>query len=181
MESYKIFKKILIIPSNIQIKNKKNGLIFYGPLGLTFLDFKNLDKKGVGAIDFCQETHSLRICSFSKSFFGCISKLVENKINGVTQGFLTSLRIIGVGYRVQMQNQSLIFKLGYSHDIKYDLPSSVRAFLLEPTLICFYGIDKNQVTQTAAKIRQLKPPSVYKGKGIRFSNEVIHLKLGKRK
>lgn len=181
MKSYKNLKKNIQLPFNIEIKNKDNILNFSGPLGFSMIDLKKIDKEGVGAIGFCQKSHSLFISSHSKSFFGCISKLIENKINGITRGFLISLRIIGIGYRVQLQNQSLILKVGFSHDLKYELPLSVRAFLLEPTLICFYGIDKNQLTQTVAKIKKLKPPSPYKGKGLCFSNEVVSLKVGKRK
>ena len=120
----------------------------------------------------------------SKSFFGCVSSIIQNKIYGVTRGFLIYIRVIGVGYRAQLQgieNQMLYLKVGFSHDIKFEVPKAVRAFLLEPTLICLYGIDKNQLTQTASKIKKIKTPSVYKGKGIRLVNEKIILKTGKKR
>jgi large subunit ribosomal protein L6 len=120
----------------------------------------------------------------SKSFFGCVSSIIQNKIYGVTRGFLIYMRIIGVGYRAQLQgaeNQMLYLKVGFSHDIKFEVPRAVRVFLLEPTLICLYGIDKNQVTQTASKIKKIKLPSVYKGKGIRLVNDKIVLKAGKKR
>ena len=119
-----------------------------------------------------------------KSFFGCVSSIIQNKIYGVTRGFLIYIRIIGVGYRAQLQgieNQILYLKVGFSHDIKFEVPKAVRAFLLEPTLICLYGVDKNQLTQTASKIKKIKIPSVYKGKGIRLVNEKIILKTGKKR
>jgi large subunit ribosomal protein L6 len=75
----------------------------------------------------------------------------------------------------------LRLKVGFSHDLVFQIPDSIRLFLIEPTLICLYGIDKNQVTQIASKIREIQPPSVYKGKGIAFSEEVVILKQGKRK
>ena len=75
----------------------------------------------------------------------------------------------------------MFLKLGYSHDIIYKIPSSIKLFLLDPTLICFFSVDKNQVTQIAAKIRNLRRPSAYKGKGIRLINEKILLKQGKKK
>jgi ribosomal protein L6P/L9E len=120
----------------------------------------------------------------SKSFFGCVSSIIQNKIYGVTRGFLIYVRIIGVGYRAQLQgieNQILYLKVGFSHDIKFEVPKAVRVFLLEPTLICLYGIDKNQVTQTASKIKKIKIPSVYKGKGIRLVSDKIILKAGKKR
>lgn len=182
----KNFQKKFKIPSNVEIKKIGDVLLFFGPLGCSTINMKKLDPKGVGAIAYNKQ--AFIISSYSKSFLGSICSHVINQIHGVTRGFLVYLRIVGVGYRAQLENQytscicqSLHLKLGFSHDLQFTLPPSVRAFLLEPTLIGFYGIDKNQVTQTAAKIRQLRTPSVYKGKGIRFINEVVTLKLGKRK
>ena len=71
--------------------------------------------------------------------------LLKNKIEGVTKGVLVYLRIVGIGYRASLSEQTLTFKLGYSHDVTYELPGSMRAFLPEPTLVGLYGIDKNQV------------------------------------
>jgi len=73
-----------------------------------------------------------------------LQSLLKNKIEGVTKGFLVYLRISGIGYRAAIDGQTLTFKLGYSHDVAYDLPDSMRAFLPEPTLVGLYGIDKNQ-------------------------------------
>lgn len=145
-----------------------------------FMDEVNV-KKSLKKSNDSLNTKYIIFCTSSKPFFGLFSSIIVNKIHGVTRGFLTYIRIIGVGYRAMLENQTLQFKLGFSHDIKFKLPCSVRAFLLEPTLICLYGIDKNQVTQIAAKIRQIKPPSVYKGKGIRLTHETIFTKTGKRK
>lgn len=74
-----------------------------------------------------------------------LQSLLQNKLEGVTKGFLVYLRISGIGYRASLTDQTLTFKLGYSHDIAYELPPAMRAFLPEPTLIGLYGIDKNQV------------------------------------
>ena len=140
---------------------------------------KSLDKD-----DTVRTKKLLFFSTNSKSFFGCVSSIIQNKIYGVTRGFLIYVRIIGVGYRAQLQgieNQMLYLKVGFSHDIKFEVPKAVRVFLLEPTLICLYGIDKNQVTQTASKIKKIKIPSVYKGKGIRLVNDKIILKAGKKR
>ena len=185
------------LPENVKIEKKDETLFISGPLGITELNLKKLDPNGIGAISLekKQENNNfstlvenkndkLFFCTNCKAFFGLVSSLIKNKIYGVTRGFLVYIRIVGVGYRAQLEGletQSLSLKLGFSHDIKFKLPFSIRAFLLEPTLICIYGIDKNQVTQIACKIRQIKVPSVYKGKGIRFLNENINLKAGKRR
>jgi large subunit ribosomal protein L6 len=188
------------IPENVQIEKKNNTLFISGPLGFTELNLKKLDPDGIGAISLekNKKTNNLTVftsgtsakkekfcfCTNSKAFFGCVSSIIQNKIHGVTRGFLVYIRIIGVGYRAQLEGfdkQNLHLKLGFSHDSKFELPPSIRAFLLEPTLICLYGIDKNQVTQIASKIKQIKIPSVYKGKGIRLAHENISLKARRRK
>jgi ribosomal protein L6P/L9E len=100
---------------------------------------------------------------------------------GVTRGFLVYLRISGIGYRASLSGQTLTLKLGHSHDCTYTLPPSLRAVLPEPTRVGIYGVDKNQVTQAAANIVALRPPSVYKGKGVRLEGTEVRLKPGKRK
>ena len=110
-----------------------------------------------------------------------IRTLIKQKQQGVSRGYFTYLRLIGVGYRVFLVQNQLTFKLGFSHFVKVTVPSSIRVFLPEPTLICFYGLDKNQVTQIAAKIKEIKPPSPYKGKGIRILDAQVRIKVGKKK
>lgn len=107
--------------------------------------------------------------------------LYKQKIQGVSRGYFTYLRLVGVGYRVFLINNTLTFKLGFSHFIKIVVPSSIRVFLPEPTLICIYGLDKNEVTQIGAKVQEIKRPSPYKGKGIRVLDAEIKLKIGKKK
>ena len=118
-----------------------------------------------------------------KSMLETFKKLISNRFHGVRFGFTLYLRVVGVGYRVsyKSQNHRLIFKVGLSHDVEFQLPPSIRVFVLEPTLFCLFGINKNQVTQVGAKIRMIRPPEVYKGKGIRLVEEEIKLIQGKRK
>lgn len=188
MKQIKNYKTKIIIPDNVKIIKKQNSLFFYGPLGSAELSLEKLDVLGVTALQYCNDNFTKKnffLTSNSKRFFVCISNIIQNKIIGVCSGFLIAMRIIGVGYRAEIikngKNQILCFKIGFSHDLEYVIPSSVRIFLLEPTVIYLYGVDKNQITQIAAKIRQIKPPSVYKGKGIRLLNESVFTKPGKRK
>lgn len=169
------------IPQKVTIEKKGDLLKFSGPLGSTYLNLNKIDPNGLGGISLNSNKNQLELLSPSKSFFGLFKKLIENKIRGITRGFLVYLKIIGIGYRASLQDENLVLKLGYSHDILYKIPSSVRLFLIEPTVICLFGIDKNQITQIATKIRDLRKPSVYKGKGIRLINEKILLKQGKKK
>nr|AST08892.1 ribosomal protein L6 [Micractinium conductrix] len=169
------------LPEKVTIEKKQNLLKFSGPLGSTYLNLNKIDPEGLGGISLNPEKNKVELLSPSKAFFGLFKKLIENKIIGVSRGFLIYLKIVGIGYRASLQNESLLLKLGYSHDILYQIPLSIKIFLVDPTLICLFGIDKNQVTQIAAKIRKLRKPSAYKGKGIRLINEKILLKQGKKK
>jgi large subunit ribosomal protein L6 len=175
----------LSVPNGVKIEKKKDFLIFSGPLGLTKVEYTKIDPTGIGGIHLSKDEKTLIIYSESKSFKASLISLLKNKIRGVSVGFLISLRIVGVGYRASLEKNFsktvLHFKLGYSHNLKYILPESIRAFLLEPSLLCLFGVDKNQVSQLGSKIRNFKVPERYKGKGIRFTNEKVALSQGKRK
>ena len=181
MNIKKQYEITIKIPENITLEKKENSLLFSGPLGNSSINFKKIDPMGLCGISLNLNNQELKFITHSKSFYGLFKTLIENKLQGVSRGFLIYLKIIGIGYRAHLENNTLYLKLGYSHDIIYKMPSSIKIFLLEPTLICLFGIDKNQITQVAAKIRDLRRPSVYKGKGIRLAQENIILKAGKRK
>lgn len=110
-----------------------------------------------------------------------ITSIFSKKAEGVSRGFFIYLKIVGIGYRVFLNEDLLTLKLGFSHLYKTKVPNSVKIFLPEPTLLCLYGIEKNQVSQVAAQIIQIKRPSPYKGKGIRVLDSKITLKTGKKK
>jgi large subunit ribosomal protein L6 len=177
-KSYKYTTKIEI-PEKVTIERKNNFLLFSGPLGKSKLNISKLDKNGFAALSIKEKT--LVITSSVEPFFKTLETLLKNRIIGVCQGFLTYLRIVGVGYRATIKQTTLTLKVGYSHDVKYKLPESVRVFLLQPTLVCLFGLEKNQITQIAAKIREIRPPSPYKGKGIRLLQENVIIKQGKQK
>lgn len=109
---------------------------------------------------------------------GLMRALVNNMVNGVSQGFSKKLEINGVGFRVAMQGADLKFNLGFSHDVIYKLPVGVTA-VIEQNTITVSGIDRQQVGQVAAEIRALKKPEPYKGKGIKYADERIVRKSGK--
>lgn len=96
-----------------------------------------------GYYDTCWRSSTFLRC------FACLAQsLIKNKIEGVTKGYLIYLKIVGIGYRASVEGQTITFKVGFAHDVAYDLPPSMRAFAPEPTLVGIYGIDKNQVWQT---------------------------------
>ena len=197
MKSLKKIESQISIPPSVKVEKKQQLLTFSGVLGVTKLDLTKIDPQGLGGIKISEDGKSVYIYSQSKPFFYSLEKVLKNKIRGVYVGFLKSLRIVGVGYRTSLETNRkkegivslsgkdtydfLNFKLGYSHNLKYQCPPSIRCFVLEPTLLTLFGIDKNQVSQVGSKIRSFKVPERYKGKGIRFTTEKITLSQGKRK
>lgn len=117
----------------------------------------------------------------SKALQGMARSLVANMVTGVTQGFEKKLEIIGVGFRADLQGESLKLTLGYSHPILYPVPKGIRVEVDKQTLITVKGINKQQVGIVAAQLRSIKPPEPYKGKGIRYLGERIRKKVGKTK
>jgi len=115
-----------------------------------------------------------------KALHGLTRSLLSNMVTGVSTGFVITLEIVGVGYRVEAKGKDLVFSLGYSNPIDYSLPKGVTSTIEERgTRLILEGIDKQLVGETAARIRKLRPPDAYKGKGVRYAGEILRLKAGK--
>ncbi len=117
----------------------------------------------------------------ARSAWGMSRTLVANMMKGVTDGYSKSLEINGVGYRAAVQGKVLQLNLGYSHDVNYDIPAGIEIKTPKPTEITVSGINKQQVGQVAAEIRDWRGPEPYKGKGIKYAGEYIFRKEGKKK
>ncbi len=117
----------------------------------------------------------------ARSMWGMTRTMVQNLITGVNAGFEKKLEITGVGYRAQVQGSNLQLALGFSHDVVYPVPAGIEVKCPKPTEIIISGIDKQTVGQVAAEIREFRPPEPYKGKGVRYANEFIVRKEGKKK
>lgn len=115
----------------------------------------------------------------TKAAHGLMRQLIKNMVIGVSEGFQKNLVIIGVGYKAELQKNILVMTLGYANDIEYVIPEGIKVALDGPTKISVSGIDKQLVGQTAAEIRSLRKPEPYKGKGVRYDNEVVRSKSGK--
>jgi large subunit ribosomal protein L6 len=115
----------------------------------------------------------------ARAMHGLARSIVRNVVQGVGDGFKKELDIIGVGYRVQAKGEYLIFNLGYSHPIYYEVPNGLEAKINSPTKLALSGVDKELVGQAAAEIRSFRPPEPYKGKGIKYADEIIRRKEGK--
>jgi len=117
----------------------------------------------------------------SRAMWGTVRANVKNLVEGVTNGYKKQLDITGVGYRAAAQGQILTLALGFSHDIKYIVPAGITVTVEKQTSILLVGADKQKLGQVAAEIRSLRPPEPYKGKGVRYSDEVVRRKEGKKK
>jgi large subunit ribosomal protein L6 len=117
----------------------------------------------------------------ARSKWGMSRTMVVNILSGVKGGFEKKLEINGVGYRASMQGKNLQLALGYSHDVLYEIPEGITIVVPKPTEIVITGIDKQKVGQVAAEIRKYRGPEPYKGKGIKYANETIFRKEGKKK
>ena len=115
-----------------------------------------------------------------KKFHGTANALINNMIIGVTEGFSKKLESVGVGYRFQLSGKKLVVKAGYSHDVNVDIPDGIQVEVPSNTELVVKGIDKQLVGKFAAEIRDIRTPEPYKGKGIRYTDEHVRLKEGKK-
>ena len=150
-----------------------------GPKGaLQFVVHDDVDVKlENGAIKVAPRFETKR----ARALYGTSRARVANLIEGVTKGFEKKLEITGVGYRAALQGKNLQLALGYSHDVVYAIPEGITIVVPKPTEITITGTDSQRVGQVAAEIRAYRPPEPYKGKGVKYANEFIFRKEGKKK
>jgi len=117
----------------------------------------------------------------TRMLWGTARSIIFNLVKGVDKGFYQYLELKGLGYRVSIINKELVLNLGYSHVIKYNIPEGISITCINPTSITIYGSDKQRVGQIAAEIRSFRKPEPYKGKGIKYKDEIIFRKEGKKK
>ena len=117
----------------------------------------------------------------ARAMWGTTRSLLQNIVTGVSEGFKVELEIHGVGYRAAVEGAELVLQLGYSHEVRHAIPDGISIACERPTQIAVSGIDRQQVGQVAAEIRAYRKPEPYKGKGIRYANEIIVRKEGKKK
>ena len=117
----------------------------------------------------------------ARKMWGTARSVISNLVTGVSEGFTRNLEINGVGYRAQVQGNELILQLGFSHDVHYPIPDGITIQCSDPTHISISGANKQRVGQIAAEIRGFRPPEPYKGKGVKYADEYILRKEGKKK
>ncbi|MFH0844207.1 MAG: 50S ribosomal protein L6 [Pseudomonadota bacterium] len=172
----RIGKKPIPIPKDVIIDQKGDILTVKGPKGELELKMNPMVR-----MDREQDIIVLSVedgNKASKALHGLFRSHIANMVMGVTKGFERILEIVGVGYKAELSGKTAIFHLGYSHPINFPLPEGIEA-KIEKTRIILSGIDKALLGETAAKIRRLREPETYKGKGIRYTDEIIKKKAGK--
>lgn len=175
----RIGKNPVRIPSGVEVLLASQTLTAKGRLGTLSLVVSNEVDASIadGTVMIAPKSDTKR----SRAMWGTTRALVNNMVTGVSTGFSVNLEITGVGYRAQVQGDTLNLQLGYSHDIPFPIPDDVRITCDRPTVITVSGADRQRVGQIAAEIRAYRPPEPYKGKGIRYATETVRRKEGKKK
>lgn len=174
----RIGKQVIVIPKGVKVNIDSDIVKVEGPKGILVqplskklnIDISNGEIKVTRKIEDDKETNMMH---------GLTRSLIANMVKGVVDGFQKSLEIVGVGYKADVQGGTINLILGYSHPIKYDLPKGVTATIEKQTNITLKGVDKRLLGQTAAEIRAFRLPDPYKGKGIKYTGEIIRRKAGK--
>jgi len=173
----RVGKQIIIIPEKTQVIKNDGNLVVKGPLGELARDFKsniniNINDNEI-TLEPADDTQS------SKVLWGTYASHIKNMVQGVNTQYEKKLIVEGVGFRVELKGNELVLNIGFSHPVNVIVPEGI-SVVVEKNNITISGIDKELVGQFAAKIKSLKKPEPYKGKGIRYEGEVIRRKQGKK-
>jgi len=175
----RVGKRPVAIPSGVTASVEGQTVKMKGPKGqLQFVVHNDVEVKFEdGAVKVAPRIETNR----AQAMYGTARAQVANLVEGVTKGFEKKLEITGVGYRAALQGKNLQLALGYSHDVVYAIPEGITIVVPKPTEITITGNDSQRVGQVAAEIRAYRPPEPYKGKGVKYANEFIFRKEGKKK
>ena len=175
----RIGKRPVELPSGVTATVSGQTIELKGPKGVR--SFTATDDVDLVVEDNAVSVKPRGLSKRARQQWGMSRTQVQNCVTGVTEGFKKELEIQGVGYRAQVQGKTLKLALGYSHDVDFAIPEGIDVKCAKPTEIEITGIDQQVVGQVAAKIREWRPPEPYKGKGIRYKDEYIFRKEGKKK
>ncbi len=174
----KVGRRPIEVPKGVDLKITQNQVFVKGPKGELSLQVS----PGIQIQFKDQKAHVLRQVDDreNRAYHGLVRSLLCNMVQGVSEGYEKVLEMTGVGYKAQVQGGKLVMNLGFSHPIEFPMPKGVEAQIEKQTTIKIKGIDKQQVGQIASNIRDIRPPEPYKGKGIRYADEQIRRKEGKK-
>ncbi len=172
----RIGKKPIAIPSGVDIKLEEGRLKVKGPKGE--LERQVHPKVAISVEEGIAQVSVIDESRESRALQGLFRMLVANMVTGVSQGFEKTLEVVGVGYRAELKDRTAVLNVGYSQPVNFELPDGVDA-KIDKTKIVLSSIDKELLGLTAAKIRSIRKPEPYKGKGIKYADEMIRRKAGK--
>jgi large subunit ribosomal protein L6 len=173
----RVGRKPIPIPKGVEVNSSGRTVSVKGPLGR--LEWSLVPNISVAVADGHMQVNRAGDDPKVRALHGLARAELSNMVIGVTKGYERTLEITGVGYKAQVQGKSLSFNVGYTHPVVYDLPAGVEAKVDKQTIVTIKGSDKRKVGQTAADLRAIKPPDVYKQKGIRYAGETLRKKEGK--
>ncbi len=175
----RIGKKPIVIPAGVTVTVEGQTVVVKGPKGELSWTVSDeiVISRSASDISFAPRDDSTR----AKAMWGLSRTLVDNMVTGVTAGYVKTLELVGVGYRAAMKGQALSMQLGFSHEIDIAPPAGISFTVPRPVEVRIAGIDKQLVGEMAARIRKIRPPEPYKGKGVKFAGETVRRKEGKKK
>lgn len=173
----RIGKKPVIIPQGVKAELKGSSLTVTGPKGSLSLTLHPKVKLNIAEGQITVDVNN-KEDKRQKALWGLTRALINNLVEGVVRGFEKKLEVVGVGFKAAVQNQKLVLALGFSHPIEKEIPTEL-SVTVDKNIITISGADKQQVGQFAAEVRELKKPEPYKGKGIKYLEEVVRRKAGK--
>lgn len=174
----RIGKKEIPLPKGVEVRQDGDAIMVKGPKG-------SMSTTLIHGISMSVENNVVKFErkddeGKTRAFHGLMRALVANNVKGVSEGFKRELDIVGVGYRAEVKGREVVFQLGYSHPVRFAIPEGIEIVIdAKSGHITITGIDRQKVGQVAAEIRSLREPDPYKGKGIKYSDEVIRRKAGK--
>lgn len=171
----RIGKQPIKIPGEVKVAQKGKLLEVVGPKGILSLNIRDDIILKITEEELVVESTNRE----TTAYWGLTRSLIANAVMGVTEGYEKILELVGVGYRVKKEGNSLYLTLGFSHPLNFDVPDGIEFDVPDNKTIKVIGIDKQLVGLTAAKIRKLRKPEPYKGKGIKYSDEIVRRKQGK--
>jgi len=173
----RIGKKLIEIPAGVEVKLEGDKVVVKGPKGTLYQEIRpeiKIDIRNGQVFVLIQQNTKQ-----ASALHGTARALLANKIKGVTEGFEKRLEIQGIGYKAAVEGQDLVLNVGFTHQVRIKASDDIK-FTVEKNIIIVSGNDKEKVTQLAAKIKKVRPPEPYKGKGIRYVGEIVRRKTGKK-
>jgi large subunit ribosomal protein L6 len=176
----RIGKKPILIPPGVDVKIEDSKVIVRGPKGELSREIRPEIKVEVKDNQiFLSPKIEKAMDKKTKALWGLSRALLANMVQGVIEGYEKKLQIEGLGFRASLEGDNLVLQVGFTHPVRIKAPEGIK-FSVEKEIITVSGIDKEKVSQIASKIRKIKPPEPYKGKGIRYFGEVVRKKVGKK-